>query len=909
MSVFSNDRRRSVLKASLVLASTGLSTITVSPANAQSASLVHPFQSYVVGANPDMRMVQKPDGTIYGTTEYGGRYDKGTIFSISPTGRFETFSCGEIMADDLPSATYPVNPNGPLTLGSDGSIYTIAGGYTGEGGNTGYGDIVKIAPSGELSVIYAYDHSKKGASSPGPGLVLNSADGHLYGLAYAGDPTAKSGVYRLSADGSMTFILEFTDAMGSGPIGPPVFRPSDNRFYLRMATGGSNGDGTIVKFSAAGDYSVIDIPDIQPTPSNVRLYQSPLTLGKDGNIYGVATVDKFASRGVIFKVANDVWSIVYNFPGGADGPFPVNSLTAAADGFLYGATTNNIYKFSPGAATVTPIYTFTNNNGDYSTVNDFFQSASGVFYGSFKDTPYPGRGSIFKFTTGGAKTTVVSFDKDGTTPLAPLLRGLDGDFYGVTYTGGKYDKGTIFRQSLDGAETVLYHFGLDPLVGVNPVGGLTQTADGTFYGTTHYGSIYKFNLPVAPTLTKVTSIYKLDSAHGYGPRAALIVGLDGNLYGTMSSGGASGGGNVFKITPNGVFTILLEFTSAATGLHPYCTLTQGANGTLYGTTLQGGVNDQGTVFALTPAGAVLWTRALTAAQGASPRQGLVFGHDGNLFGTASAGGAAGLGTVYKVSTAGVVSNIFSFTASTGGHPYSPLTSGPNGVLYGATTSGGPQGYGTLYRVTSGGPSLLYAVDGWIGARISTGLTFGPDGNFYGTAQSGSQSGAGSVFVLDVNIPVIDRFNTTAGKGVTIVILGTNFETATSVTINGAPASFSVLNDNRITAVVPAGAASTGNIVVTTPNGTSTKGTFTVAPAPTMTGIHPGSGHVGAAVSLTGANFTGVTSFLFNGKPAQFTVASPTLIYTTVPQGATTGPVKITSPGGTATSSISFQVTP
>ncbi|MEO7714558.1 MAG: choice-of-anchor tandem repeat GloVer-containing protein [Capsulimonas sp.] len=910
MSVFPHYRRQSVLASTFFLATAGLCASAILPAAAQSVSIVHPFSPIADAANPYMRMVQAPDGTVYGTTEFGGDYDAGTLFKISPNGRFEIiYTFGASAADAPSTAADPVNPIGALTLGSDGCIYTICGGQTGDGGQTGYGDIMKITPSGVATVIYAYDHSHKGASIPIPGLVLNSADGYLYGVAYAGDATGKSGVYRLSADGVMTFVLEFTDAMGSGAIGPPIFRPSDNRFFLRMAAGGSIGDGTVLKFSAAGDYSVINLPDIQPTVTNVRLYQSPLTLGKDGNVYGVATVDKVASRGVIFKVTNDVLSIVYNFPGGADGPFPVNSLTAAADGFLYGATTKNIYKFSPGAATVTPVYTFSYNNGDYSTANDFFQSANGVFYGSFKETAYPGLGSVFKFAAGGAKATVVSFDKDGTTPLAPLLRGLDGNFYGVTYYGGKYGRGTIFRQSLDGVETTLYHFGGDSLVGVNPAGGLVQTADGTFYGTTNYGSIYKFNLPVGPALTQVTSIYKLDSAHGYAPRAALIVGHDGNLYGTMSGGGPSGGGNVFKITPGGAFTVLSDFTSSATGLHPYCTLTQGADGTLYGTTLQGGVNDQGTVFAMTATGAVLWTHALTVAQGANPRQGLVFGPDSNLYGTASAGGALALGSVFKVTTAGVVSNVFSFTASTGSHPYSPLTLGPNGVLYGATTSAGPQGGGTLYRITNGAPSLLYAFDGWTFSKVSTGLTFGPDGNFYGTAQAGYEGDSGSVFLLDVDFPAIARFTPMAGKGTIVSIVGTNFATATAVTINGAPASFKIMSDAVINATVPAGAATTGNITVATPSGNSTKGTFTVAPTPTMTGIHPGSGHVGAAVSLTGANFTGVTSFLFNGKPAQFTVASPTLIYTTVPQGATTGPVKITSPGGTATSSISFQVTP
>src|SRR5581483_5601484 len=177
----------------------------------------------------------------------------------------------------------------------------------------------------------------------------------------------------------------------------------------------------------------------------------------------------------------------------------------------------------------------------------------------------------------------------------------------------------------------------------------------------------------------------------------------------------------------------------------------------------------------------------------------------------------------------------------------------------------------------------------------------------GGGDTGSISGGWSLDIT-TNGPTISSFNpTSGGPGTSVVITGTNFTGATSVTFGGALASFTVNSATQITATVPSNAV-TGPIAVTTPNGTATSSSnFTVIPAPTVTSFNPTSGKVGTSVVITGTTFTGATSVKFNGTSASFTVNSPTQITATVPPGASTGPVSVTTPSGTGTSSSNFVV--
>ena len=143
----------------------------------------------------------------------------------------------------------------------------------------------------------------------------------------------------------------------------------------------------------------------------------------------------------------------------------------------------------------------------------------------------------------------------------------------------------------------------------------------------------------------------------------------------------------------------------------------------------------------------------------------------------------------------------------------------------------------------------------------------------------------------------------------MVVVGHNFTGATAVSLNGTPAAYKVDSDTQLTFDVPAGATS-GPVSVTTPSGTLTSSTnFTVGTAaPEISGLSPASGGVGASVTIGGVRFTGATSVKFNGVAASFTVGSDGQISAVVPAGATSGPVTVTTPSGSATSSQTFTVT-
>jgi hypothetical protein len=193
------------------------------------------------------------------------------------------------------------------------------------------------------------------------------------------------------------------------------------------------------------------------------------------------------------------------------------------------------------------------------------------------------------------------------------------------------------------------------------------------------------------------------------------------------------------------------------------------------------------------------------------------------------------------------------------------------------------------------------------AHVPSGATSGP---VTVVTPAGTATSSGTFTVTVSAVPSVDGLSPASGPAGTYVqIGGHNFTGATAVNFNGVTAGFTVGSDGQITAQVPTGATS-GPVSVTTPNGTgSSTSSFTVTGTiPEIAGFTPGSGAVGASVGLGGRHFTGATSVQFNGVPATFVVNSDTSISATVPAGATSGTITVTSPSGTATSSGSFTVT-
>jgi uncharacterized repeat protein (TIGR03803 family) len=386
-----------------------------------------------------------------------------------------------------------------------------------------------------------------------------------------------------------------------------------------------------------------------------------------------------------------------------DGGSPQGSLVQSANGDLYGTTTlgglNNfcsdgcgtIYKITPNGKQTT-IYNFcsqSNCTDGYSPQGALILSTDGNLYGVTQNGgvnihcngPNPlGCGTVFKITTGGALTTLHSFNlSDGADPYTALVRSADGNFYGATGYGGNGECidgcGTVFKITPNGLFTTLHSF--QNTDGALPAGALIQGTDGNFYGTTRFGGANRscHDGDGCGTVYKITSggnlttLYNFDASGGWGPLAGLVQASDGNFYGVAAEGGNTsqqcggpqfGCGTVFEITPNGVLTTLHTF-DFADGTLPLGTLVQATDGNFYGTTSGGGTNQYGSIFKMTATGTLTTLYSFCSQENCSDGMfssaGLFQGTNGKFYGTTPEGGdykncfnlTASCGTIFDIS--------------------------------------------------------------------------------------------------------------------------------------------------------------------------------------------------------------------------------------------------------------------
>ena len=524
-------------------------------------------------------------------------------------------------------------------------------------------------------------------------------------------------------------------------------------------------------------------------------------------------------------------------------------------------------------------------------------------------------------------TTLESFDfADGAEPDVALAQGRDGNLYGMTGTGGLNGAGTVFKlDPLTGTLTTLYNFCSQPGCtdgARTPLGGgaLLLATDGNFYGATQGGGLYSGcnNNPgqTCGTVFKVssggtlTTLYNFKGADGSFPNG-LVQGIDGNLYGTAQEGGANGAGTFFKMTRNGTLTTLYNFCSqpnCTDGGGPATPPIQATDGNFYGTTFGGGGGlGGGTVYKITPRGK--FTTLVTV--GGSPSGALVQGVDGNFYGT-----AARSGTVFQMTPDGTLTTL----GVVGQYAYAGLVQATDENFYG-TVYGQP---GTVFGITPGGTvttpytfcSQLNCTDG---DYPLAGLIQGTDGNLYGATIVGGAdtacnliqgaAGCGTVFRFSVPglIPFVEPVTYSGKVGATIEFLGQGFTKSTTVSFNGTSVTPSVKSGTYLTAKVPSG-ATTGFVTITTSGGSlQSNKIFRVIPQ--IKSFIPTSGPVGTVVTIIGLSLTQTTNVTLGGKTAAFTVNSDSQVTTTVPTGAKTGKIAITTAGGTATSSGTFTVTP
>lgn len=475
---------------------------------------------------------------------------------------------------------------------------------------------------------------------------------------------------------------------------------------------------------------------------------------------------------------------------------------------------------------------------------------------------------------------------DGETPMAELIQGADGNYYTTTFMGGS-------GACADGIQGLVQ--GCGAVVKITPAGVLSV--------------LYSFPFDAGNNTTP----------NGLFPVAGLLQGPDGNFYGVASGGGSSGTdfcqpiqgvfgcGTIFRLTPSGQFTLLYSFCGgngcgllATDGADPRGRLALGPDGNLYGTTQQGGyyngVYNSGTIFRISLSGAYqimhIFSGNSGTGDGAGPAGGLTLGSDGSFYGTTQAGGTSGNGTVFKMDLAGNVTILYSFLSDdpNGNDPFGSLIQASDGNFYGTCDLGGTNGAGTVFRIsTSGHLTKVYDfATGSVGSHPQAGVIQASDGNLYGTASYGGGDLGGTIYQV------------TLGG---VATLAASFGGASGYGPVGALVQ-----------------GSDGNLYVTAPNGGGNnsngvpdQGTIDVftaglpLPKPGILGFVPASGSAGTKVTIGLGPYIGATAVKFNGTPGTFKVTGSEFITATVPAGATTGPISITTPGGMVTSKQKFIV--
>ena len=734
------------------------------------------------GASPHAVLTLGNDGSFYGTAYYGGTANAGTIFRITPGGAFSALYSFSGQSD----GAYPF---AGLVQGAGGNFY----GTTYKGGASGNGTVFKITANGILTTLVAFN-SANGAYPYG-GLVQGD-DGNFYGTTSSGGSCSSGTVFKMTPAGALTTLYSFSFGSDGAYPYAGLAPDSGGNFFGATAYGGAYGGGTVFIIAPDGTLATL----VQFDGYNGASPQAPLVVGADGSFYGTTQTGGPGGRASIFRLALSAPQILSQplsqtvftgsnvvFHVAAFGSAPmsyqwrVNGTDLAEAGNLSGTAASTLTLSNVTLADAGTYLVFiTNAWGSISSAGVALVVTSSppiIVQQPSNQTVAPGGTATFTVVAAGSLPLSYQWQENGTNladgpnisgstattlALANLLESANGTvsvvvsnaISSVISTGAVL---AVVPASAPGTRLATLHAFTGSAEGASP-NGLVQGADGNLYGTTTFGGDSGLGtvFRMAPDGT-LTTLVSFAGTNGALPRAALAQGGNGNLYGTTSANGLYGWGTVFKLTPGGALTTLYSFTGSNDGGFSTAALIQGADGSFYGTTATNSPGGHGTVFQVTPDGALANLYSFTGgADGGSPADALLQGADGAFYGVTPTGGTHGTGNVFKVTAGGVFTNVYSFSGSDGFYPVGALVQGADGSFYGATKFNTLSGYvfnGAIVRIsTNGALTYLYQLNAYDGHYPFAGLIHCADGYFYGTTFSGAGFNTnGTIFRINTAI--------------------------------------------------------------------------------------------------------------------------------------------------------------
>jgi uncharacterized repeat protein (TIGR03803 family) len=681
------------------------------------------------GADPYAGLISASDGQLYGTTASGGQSGQGALF------RFHPGSGTVQVLHSFPSGDLDgTQPYGRLLEASDGTLY----GTTQFGGASNQGVIFAIQKNGSgHTLLHQFASGQANGSQPSAGL-LEGADGRLYGTTHFGGHTNRGTVFRLGKDGSQFTLLHSFGSQnddGANPFAGLVQGPDDT-LYGATSAGGPNHHGTLFALDPDGQsYRILHAFSAGSDDGGQPF--ADLFLAGDGRLYGTTAFGGTANQGIVFSIRPDGSDhrVLHAFTTTKeDGALPYSALIDLGEGVLAGTTWaggsrdhGTVYRLDPGSSNLTRLHSFARGADAVAPYGTLTMDSNQVLHGTTWNGGDRNQGTVFRLQPDGTAITVQrsldSSQGDGINPVGGLIEASDGQLYGTTLAGGIHDRGAVFAIHKDGTgHRLLRNLGGSSTDSAFPYARLFEASNGSLYGTAAFGgnnnrgTIFRINRGGG----NYSVLHRFGGAPGDGaaPYTELIEASDGSLYGTTARGGASNVGTLFRINRNGSgYRLLYSFEGDDHGgANPYGGVIESTSGTLYGMTYSGGLHNLGTLYRINKDGSnhtVLHHFAGPDGDGSRPGAGarLVVGLDGALYGTTYAGGQHDQGTVFRIQPDGSgyrVLHSFHAADGTGANPYAGLTRGGDGMFYGSTQNGGI-GCGTIFRIVPA-PTLALAED-------------------------------------------------------------------------------------------------------------------------------------------------------------------------------------------------------
>jgi uncharacterized repeat protein (TIGR03803 family) len=500
------------------------------------------------GARPAGGLVEMPGGQIFGTTEFGGTAGFGTAFRLT-TGANPLFTSIRSF-DDLQGS----QPVGEMAAADATTLL----GTLAAGGGSGWGGVFRLTTAGDFTVLASFTGESGALPGAVPRAGLTATTGGTFiGTTSAGGPGNLGTVFQVDGTGAVTTTTALSPDDGWMPSGAPV-PDGQGGWLFPLAAGGSAGGGTVARWDGS------TLTTLAPLGGAAGSAADGSLLEKGGLYYGLASQGAASGRGSAFRI-------------------------------------------DPSAGTATPVNAFTSTGGTLAD-GGLIVGSDDALYGVGREGGTSGRGTLFKVTTAGVRTRIVSFTgtagaAPGTAPWGPLVLAPSQTYYGVTARGGSQDQGVLFRLSSAGTYTPLVHF--TPTGPRGPAGGLATAADGGIYGTCRSGGPADagvvFHLDPATEAWSVAA--EFDGSSLGGPVGDLRALPDGALAGLTAG---PGDGGAFRYSAYEGLQVLARFegitASADDGAGQVFTggIAQASDGTYYGTAAGGGDFGGGVLFRIVP---------------------------------------------------------------------------------------------------------------------------------------------------------------------------------------------------------------------------------------------------------------------------------------------------------------------